>query len=58
MAGIWQAATIISNAPGGRVEVDALGEDSIRFLSESFRKNDGVDFGNVGVGIDVIEAEP
>ena len=53
MAGIWEAATITGN----RVEVDALGDDAVRFLAPQFRQNDGVDFGTVGFGIDVIEEE-
>jgi len=50
---IWQKGTIVSGAPGGRVNVDASGLDELRFLSPKFVLNDGSDYGLVGYGLDV-----
>lgn len=54
MGAVWQKATIVSEAPGGRVTVDALGTSWVRFLGAKFILNDGTDYGIIGFGIDVI----
>lgn len=51
---IWEKAKAIGADPGSRVEVDASGLSWVRFLSESFRKNDGTDYGSIGNGIQLI----
>ncbi|WP_159109441.1 hypothetical protein [Bradyrhizobium sp. USDA 3458] len=56
MAGIWQKATLSGTAPGSRVQVDAAGMSWVRFLSPSFMLNDGVDYGFVGWGCDIIQS--
>lgn len=48
---MWEKATIVSGAPGGRVEVDAGGADYVKFLAPQFKQNDGVDYGVIGFGI-------
>lgn len=52
---IWQKATIVSGAPGGRVSVDAAGIDSVSFLAPKFVQNDGSDYGTIGFGINVFD---
>ena len=51
---IWQKAKVTGTDTGSRVQVDAAGSSWIRFLSESFRSNDGVDFGTIRRGIQLI----
>lgn len=55
---VWEAATVQSPGADGSVRVDVgAGSDWVKFLSESFRENDGADYGWLGVGIDVIKAD-
>jgi hypothetical protein len=54
MASPWQAAKVTGTDPGDRVTVDETGSSFVRFLSEKFRNNDGVDFGYLCDGIQVI----
>lgn len=54
MATQWQAAKVAGTDPGSRVSVDAAGSSFVRFLSESFRSHDTVDFGTVGNGIQLV----
>jgi hypothetical protein len=56
---IWEAATIISGEPGGRVNVDAEGVAFVKFLAPQFRQDDGTEHGFIGYGIVTIgEPEP
>lgn len=48
---VWEKATFASAT---RINVDAGGTDYVKFLAPQFRKNDGVDYGLVGFGIDYI----
>lgn len=50
---VWEAATIVSGAPGGRVSKDG-GADWIKFLAPQFKLNDGADYGKIGYGIKTI----
>lgn len=54
MMAVWEKATIVSGAPGGRVTVDGSGSDWIKFLSPKFKLNDGADYGKIGYGIKTI----
>ena len=51
---VWEKAKIEDGAPGSRAEADDTGASWIRFLSPSFRSNDGVDYGAIGHGLQVI----
>ena len=51
---IWEKAKVTGTDTGSRVQVDAAGSSWVRFLSESFRSNDGVDFGTVKRGLQII----
>ena len=50
---VWQDATVVSSAPGGRVNVGS-GSDAIRFMSPKFVQNDGSDYGVVGYGCCIV----
>ena len=54
--GHWEKATLLGTSPGSRFNIDAAGIDDVRILSPSFRKNDGVDYGYVGQGVDFAPA--
>jgi hypothetical protein len=54
---IWEACTIVSKAPGGRVDLDGSGPDWARVLAPQFVRNDGTPFASVGYGVDLIPTD-
>lgn len=51
---VWEKAKVTGTDPGSRIQIDAGGLSSVRLLSQSFRSNDGVDFGTVGRGAQLV----
>lgn len=52
---IWQKGTPADGLDAGdRINIDGLGPVYVKVLSPRFKRNDGVDYCNIGYGTEVI----